>query len=192
MTKLSGVVDMPEGWDAIQRDLDKLEKWAHLNLMRFNKAKCKVLHWSWGPVSVQAGEWRDWEQPCREWPGGAGGLKAGHEPPTCARSPEGQPYPRLSQKKRGQQVDGDDSATLLCSGETSPGAECPALEMAVGSHGMMILWNIKNSHLLLTFNMSTSSFSCYLANFCKWVSQNRVAKCFFLPFLLLSSKCCLS
>ena len=54
----------------------------------------------------------------------------------CARSPEGQPYPGLHQKQRGQQAEGGDSALLLCSGEIPPGVLCLAPEpSAQAGHG---------------------------------------------------------
>lgn len=42
--KLGGVADIPEGHAYIQWDLDRLEELADKNLLKFGKAKCKVLH----------------------------------------------------------------------------------------------------------------------------------------------------
>ena len=49
-SKSCGAVDMLEGRHAIQRDLDRPESWAHVNLMKVNNAKFKVLHMGQGNV----------------------------------------------------------------------------------------------------------------------------------------------
>ncbi|KAJ7410793.1 hypothetical protein WISP_106189 [Willisornis vidua] len=43
-TKLGGVTETPDGCAAIQRNLDKQEKWANRNVMKFSKERYEVLH----------------------------------------------------------------------------------------------------------------------------------------------------
>ena len=59
-TKLCGEANILEGRDAIQRDLDRLERWAYVNLMKFNKAKCKVLHMGRGNPKDKYRLGREW------------------------------------------------------------------------------------------------------------------------------------
>ena len=44
-TKLRGAVNVLQGWDAVQRDQDRLEQLAQVNLMMLNKSTCKICTW---------------------------------------------------------------------------------------------------------------------------------------------------
>ncbi|KAK4825313.1 LOW QUALITY PROTEIN: hypothetical protein QYF61_026832 [Mycteria americana] len=80
-TKLSSAVVMPGGQNAIQRDLDKLEKWAHVNLLRSNKAKGKVLHMVLRPALGSSAQER--HGPAGAGPEEATEMVRGLEPLCC-------------------------------------------------------------------------------------------------------------
>ncbi|KAJ7404212.1 hypothetical protein BTVI_73357 [Pitangus sulphuratus] len=46
-TKLGGPADSLKGRETLQRDFDKLGKWAITNQMKFNKGKCWILYLGW-------------------------------------------------------------------------------------------------------------------------------------------------
>ncbi|PKU37804.1 rna-directed dna polymerase from mobile element jockey-like [Limosa lapponica baueri] len=58
--KLCRAVNKLEGKDVIQRDQDRLERWACVTFMKFNKAKCKNLHLGHGNPKHKYKLGRDW------------------------------------------------------------------------------------------------------------------------------------
>jgi len=105
-------VNTLEGRDAIQRDLDRLEK--------SNKVKCKVLHMGWGNPKHKhrlGGEQIE-SSPEEENLGVVGDEKLDMTLAVCPHSPEGQLYPGLHPQQRWHRV--REGILPLCSALVRP------------------------------------------------------------------------
>ncbi|GAB0178270.1 mitochondrial enolase superfamily member 1 [Grus japonensis] len=112
-TKLSGAVDSLEGRVAIQRNLDRLEEWAHANLMKSNRARCKLLHLGQDNLQYQYRLGYEWIESI---PAEKDLVMLVDEKLNMSQQcvlAESQLYPGLHQKECGQQVEGGDSPPLL-------------------------------------------------------------------------------
>jgi len=134
-TKLCGAVNALEGRDAIQGHLGRLERWACANLMKFNKAKCKVLHGGPGNLKQKYRLDGEWIESPEEKDLGVLVNEKLNVTRQCMFIAQKANH-GLHQKKCGQKVEGGDSALLLYSDEIQPGV--PASSSGVLSTGVLV------------------------------------------------------
>jgi len=118
---------MLEGRDCRPKGPGQVERWAHANLMKFNKAKCKVLHMAQGNPKHKYRLGREWieSSPAKQDLGVLVNekLDMSHQ---CALTAQKANHIlgciKTSVASRSREV-----ILPLCSGETPPGILCPAL-----------------------------------------------------------------
>ncbi|RMC18251.1 hypothetical protein DUI87_05133 [Hirundo rustica rustica] len=117
---LRGTVDSLKGSEALQRDLNKLERWAITSLVELNKDKYWILHLGWGNpgCTVRLGNERVESSTAERDPDVlvSGKLNLSQQ---CPGSQEGRPCPGVHQAQNHQLGERGDSPALLWGGLTS-------------------------------------------------------------------------